>query len=66
MFTYFYEASDIRWGRVDINIVPFYVFIYNLLAFIYGGPDGSLIFFSRVFINFDEVITNKYVDFVMI
>ena len=67
VFMDFCEASDIWWGRVEINIVPFCVFIYDLLAFVYGGSDGFLIFFSRIFVDFCEVvIINKCLDFVMI
>ena len=38
------EASDVRWGRVEIEIIPFCVSMYDLLTCVYGSPNLFLEF----------------------
>ena len=62
-----YEASDVWWGGVEIDVFTFYILIYNLLAFFYGRSDRVLVFFSGIFINFREIVfDNKCLNFIVI
>ena len=51
-----YEASEVRWGRFEIEIIPFCISIYNFLTCAYGSSNVVLEFLGGVFVMFRKFV----------